>query len=164
MKMQHDDFENWIRERAGACVEPEVIDELCKGDLDFDSGEYTFRNAGVQAQWAAWQAALLTVKPPYGVPNIHDSIRQSYRMGELNVEEAARVWYQHGHTNHVDIEYAERQLGEQLLLETGEYSRCANCGVVCRSQNMLRPFELITDQLVCGEHCAECMNDKLVEP
>lgn len=58
MKMQHDDFELWIRERSSGCMEPSEIDELCIGDLDFASGEYTFLDISVQAQWEAWQAAL----------------------------------------------------------------------------------------------------------
>jgi len=58
MKMIHDDFEAWIRNRASGCMEPEEIDALCKGELDFESGEYTFRDASVQGQWEAWQAAL----------------------------------------------------------------------------------------------------------
>lgn len=58
MKMQHDNFESWIRERCSGCMESSEIDELCKGDLDFESGEYTFSNQSVQAQWEAWKAAL----------------------------------------------------------------------------------------------------------
>ena len=61
MKMSHDDFENWIRERSSGCMEPSDIGELCKGDLDFDSGEYTFQNQSVQSQWEAWQAALASL-------------------------------------------------------------------------------------------------------
>lgn len=56
-KMSHDDFEAWIRERASGCMEQSKVDEMCKGDLDFDSGEYTFRDQSVQAQWESWQAA-----------------------------------------------------------------------------------------------------------
>jgi len=57
-KMMHDDFEAWIRDRCRACIEESEIDELCKGDLDFDSGDYTFRDPTVQGQWEAWQAAM----------------------------------------------------------------------------------------------------------
>lgn len=57
-KMPHGSFEAWIRARAGGCVEPDLIDELCKASFDFGSGEYVFCNAGVQAQWEAWQAAI----------------------------------------------------------------------------------------------------------
>ena len=56
-KMMHDDFESWIRERSRGCMEQDEIDDLCKGDMDFDSGEYTFRNLSVQGQWEAWQAS-----------------------------------------------------------------------------------------------------------
>jgi len=57
-KMIHDDFEAWIRDRSRGCMEPCEIDELCKGDLDFESGDYTFRDLAVQGQWEAWQAAI----------------------------------------------------------------------------------------------------------
>lgn len=60
MKMPHDDFEAWIRERSSGCLEESEINDLCKGDLDFESGEYTFQNQSVQAQWEAWRAALDT--------------------------------------------------------------------------------------------------------
>lgn len=58
MKMTHDDFEAWIRDRSRCCMEQEEIDRACIGELDFDSGEYTFRDDAVQAQWEAWQAAI----------------------------------------------------------------------------------------------------------
>lgn len=57
MKMKHDAFEAWIRERCRGCVEQEDIDQLCAGELDFDSGEYTFHDSEAQGQWEAWQAA-----------------------------------------------------------------------------------------------------------
>ena len=59
-KMLHDDFEAWIRDRCRGCIEQPEIDEYCKGDLDFDTGAYTFRDQAVQAQWESWQAATLT--------------------------------------------------------------------------------------------------------
>lgn len=58
MKMTHDDFEAWIRDRCRCCVEQDDIDQLCSGELDFDSGEYTFCSSEVQGQWEAWQAAI----------------------------------------------------------------------------------------------------------
>lgn len=57
MKMLHDDFENWLRDRCRCCMEPEEIDAYCKADLDMESGEYVFRNEAVQAQWEAWRTA-----------------------------------------------------------------------------------------------------------
>ena len=42
LKMQHDDFEQWVRNRSRSCMESAEIDEICKGHLDFDSGEYWF--------------------------------------------------------------------------------------------------------------------------
>ncbi len=65
-RMMHDDFEAWIRERASGCMEQSEIDAICEGDLDFDIGEYAFRDQGVQAQWEAWQAAYLSFRAaPY---------------------------------------------------------------------------------------------------
>lgn len=58
MKMIHDDFEAWVRESARGCMEPDEIDALCQGALDFDGKEYHFIDSTVQAQWLAWQAAL----------------------------------------------------------------------------------------------------------
>jgi len=55
-KMMQDDFESWIRDRCRACIEESEIDDICKGDLDFESRIYTFRDATVQGQWEAWQA------------------------------------------------------------------------------------------------------------
>lgn len=57
-KMLHDDFEAWIRDRCRCCMEQDEIDLYCLADLDLNSGEYTFRNEAVQAQWEAWQAAI----------------------------------------------------------------------------------------------------------
>lgn len=57
MKMKHDAFEAWIRDRCRGCIEQDDIDQLCIGELDFDSGEYTFLSTEVQGQWEAWQAA-----------------------------------------------------------------------------------------------------------
>jgi len=57
-KMMHDDFEAWIRYRCRACIEESEIDDICKGDMDVDTGEYTFRDVTVQGQWEAWQAAI----------------------------------------------------------------------------------------------------------
>ena len=57
MKMQHDEFETWIRDRCRGCLAQDEIDQLCIGELDFDSGEYTFSSTEVQGQWEAWQAA-----------------------------------------------------------------------------------------------------------
>jgi hypothetical protein len=65
-KMLHDDFEAWIRDRARGCEVPGIVDELCKGEMDFDSGEYTFENPGVQAQWKAWQAAYQSFRAAIG--------------------------------------------------------------------------------------------------
>ena len=56
-KMTHDDFESWIRERSCGCMEQYEIDYMCRGFMDFDSGEYTFRDSSVQGQWEAWQAS-----------------------------------------------------------------------------------------------------------
>jgi len=57
-KMMHDDFEVWIRNDCRGCLEQCEIDALCEGDMDFDTGEYTFRDVTVQGQWEAWQAAM----------------------------------------------------------------------------------------------------------
>lgn len=46
----------------------------------------------------------------------------------------------------------------------GDYQDCDCCGKRCKVDSMLRPFELITDDLVCSEACAEAMNDRNVEP
>lgn len=66
MKLVFDAFERWVRERSSGCMEPSELDELCKGDMDIESGEYVFRNPGVQGQWEAWQAstAEVSVKHP----------------------------------------------------------------------------------------------------
>jgi hypothetical protein len=63
-KMLHDDFEAWLRERSSGCMEQSEIDGICEGDLDFDSGEYTFRDQSVQAQWEAWQAGAKASMSP----------------------------------------------------------------------------------------------------
>jgi len=55
--MMHDDFEAWVRHRCSACLEPHQIDKLCSGELDIDSGDYTFEDNVTQAQWEAWQAS-----------------------------------------------------------------------------------------------------------
>ena len=55
-KMMHDDFETWLRDRCRGCMEQDEIDEICLGDADFDTGEYTFSTPSVQGQWEAWQA------------------------------------------------------------------------------------------------------------
>jgi len=55
MKLAFDGFESWIRNRASGCMEQHEIDLMCEGDMDSDSGEYTFRDTGVQGQWEAWQ-------------------------------------------------------------------------------------------------------------
>lgn len=56
--MQHDEFEAWVRDRSRGCLDDAEIDELCRGELDFDSGDYVFTNLVVQGQWEAWQAAM----------------------------------------------------------------------------------------------------------
>jgi len=60
-KMTHDDFEVWARNDCRGCMEQHEIDELFEGVSDFDTGEYTFRDPGVQGQWEAWQAALASI-------------------------------------------------------------------------------------------------------
>lgn len=57
-QMFHDDFESWIRARAEGCCDEKELARLVAADLDFDSGEYTFRDQSVQMQWEAWKAAL----------------------------------------------------------------------------------------------------------
>jgi len=57
MTLEFDAFEAWIRDQARGCMERSEIDEFCVGEMDFDSGEYTFQDLTVQAQWVAWQAA-----------------------------------------------------------------------------------------------------------
>ena len=57
MKLAFDDFEKWIRERSQGCMEQGEIENLCKGNLDFTSGDYTYFDQGMQAQWEAWQAS-----------------------------------------------------------------------------------------------------------
>jgi len=53
-KMTHDDFEVWARNDCRGCMEQHEIDELFEGVSDFDTGEYTFRDLGVQGQWEVW--------------------------------------------------------------------------------------------------------------
>lgn len=57
MEMVHDEFEAWIRQRKVESTNKAEVDELCKGELDLNSGEYVFANEYVQAQWEAWQAS-----------------------------------------------------------------------------------------------------------
>jgi len=64
-KMMHDDFESWIRDRSRGCIEQHEIDDLCKGDVDFESHIYTFRDPGVQGQWEAWLAAIESTLPSW---------------------------------------------------------------------------------------------------
>lgn len=45
-----------------------------------------------------------------------------------------------------------------------EMEDCAYCGKKCRVNEMYRPRELITDDLVCSGSCAEAFNDRHVEP
>lgn len=49
-------------------------------------------------------------------------------------------------------------------LNEGDYQECSYCKKRCAVESMMRPFELITDDLVCDEYCAEAMNDRRVEP
>ena len=57
MRMAFDDFEKWIRERCQGCMEQGEVENLLKGNLDFTSGDYTYFDQGIQAQWEAWQAS-----------------------------------------------------------------------------------------------------------
>jgi len=42
----------------------------------------------------------------------------------------------------------------------GRLAPCSNCGKVCDVEKMLRPYELITDDICCSEDCCEAMNDR----
>lgn len=57
MKMSHDTFERWIRDRCRGCMEESEIHEICKGELECESGDYEFDDPFIQGQWEAWQAA-----------------------------------------------------------------------------------------------------------
>ena len=72
--MLHDRFEAWVRERSRGCLAPSEIDQLCEGDLDIDSGEYTFTDQTVQSQWEAWQEAT---RPVHDVTLCHLPYQES---------------------------------------------------------------------------------------
>jgi hypothetical protein len=80
MKMMHDDFEAWIRDTARGCMEEKEIDTFCHGELD-QSGEYTFSDQHVQAQWMAWQAACRLASVKEGPLN-----SERWTLGELIAE------------------------------------------------------------------------------
>ncbi len=62
MKMIFDEFEAWIRDRSRGCMEQHEIDAICAGDMDFETGEYTFLDPVTQGQWEAWQASANIVE------------------------------------------------------------------------------------------------------
>ena len=81
MRMNHDYFEEWLRDRMRGCEEQETIDTLCQATMDMDSGEYVFDDPGVQAQWEAWQACLAAM---HGQPK-HDVRPVNHMRTELIV-------------------------------------------------------------------------------
>lgn len=54
-QLEFDTFELWIRDRSRGCLDELEIEDLCRGEMDFETGEYTFLNQSVQSQWEAWQ-------------------------------------------------------------------------------------------------------------
>lgn len=72
-QLEMDRFEAWIRDRSRACMMDYEIDDLMSGSFDIDgSGGFIFEDSAVQAQWEAWQAALVdrpTLRPMSTAPN-----------------------------------------------------------------------------------------------
>lgn len=91
MKMMHDRFEAWIRERCSGCLEQYEIDQLCTGELDFDSGEYTFNATEVQGQWEAWQEAAAPISLLREALALHHSMVLSGEMVSPTSEACFRL-------------------------------------------------------------------------
>ena len=52
-------FHAWVKHRASGCMDDKEVANLLIGGLDNCVGGFSFQDDGVQAQWDAWQAALV---------------------------------------------------------------------------------------------------------
>jgi hypothetical protein len=48
----------------------------------------------------------------FNIQNIDDSLRASYNAGKMTIEEIALEYYKAGHTNFIDLKFAEKRMTE----------------------------------------------------